>query len=411
MSYSNTCACGGLQAKIQYSMAPGAPRPSNTALRDTSSWMRAQYSALLARPFPRAEWGTPSEFDGRKVWAKYLSAVKDEESCSSCYAFAAAGALADHYNIRTLGAPKIELSGARLVICHSSAQCGGGSLVDAWMGLFLQGTNTTNCFDKKTADGANIFPIGAPEAPVPSCNSMAGKCHDECYNGAPAVFYKARYIYAVPGTAEFGGDESEIRAQIYRFGPITSAFQIYMDFFSTSPSTVYKWDGISPPVAGHAIVIDGWGIDAGQPFWWVRNSWGPYWGDEGYFKIARGTNECKIEENAVMGIARNVAAGDIAVLARYVPPDFLEKYQPVAAPQNTFHLPACSQTIDPVTSITRRALADVQDAALRYGVDTSFSRVAAGQFLGKVSANQAHIAAAFLLLFALAAVLLIVGTR
>ena len=27
----------------------------------------------------------------------------------------------------------------------------------------------------------------------------------------------------------------------------------------------------------------------------VANSWNPYWGENGYFRIVRGTNECNIE--------------------------------------------------------------------------------------------------------------------
>ncbi|KAM7300385.1 uncharacterized protein ISCGN_020949 [Ixodes scapularis] len=41
----------------------------------------------------------------------------------------------------------------------------------------------------------------------------------------------------------------------------------------------------------HAIRILGWGTENGTPYWLVANSWNEYWGDKGYFKILRGTNE------------------------------------------------------------------------------------------------------------------------
>ena len=30
-------------------------------------------------------------------------------------------------------------------------------------------------------------------------------------------------------------------------------------------------------------------------YWLCANSWGPKWGEDGYFRILRGTDECKIE--------------------------------------------------------------------------------------------------------------------
>ena len=54
-------------------------------------------------------------------------------------------------------------------------------------------------------------------------------------------------------------------------------------------------------ITSHVVLIVGYGIDepTGEKYWIVKNSWGEDWGEEGYFRIRRGTDECGIESMAV----------------------------------------------------------------------------------------------------------------
>ena len=47
----------------------------------------------------------------------------------------------------------------------------------------------------------------------------------------------------------------------------------------------------------HSVVIIGWGVDkkTEQKYWIVRNSYGPKWGMNGDFLVARGTNDFGME--------------------------------------------------------------------------------------------------------------------
>lgn len=47
-------------------------------------------------------------------------------------------------------------------------------------------------------------------------------------------------------------------------------------------------------MGGHAVKIVGWGNENGLDYWLCANSFGKYWGDKGYFKMAVG--ECGIAE-------------------------------------------------------------------------------------------------------------------
>ncbi|RCN24413.1 hypothetical protein ANCCAN_29890, partial [Ancylostoma caninum] len=57
-------------------------------------------------------------------------------------------------------------------------------------------------------------------------------------------------------------------------------------------------------VGGHAVRILGWGVDNKTPYWLVANSWNTDWGENGYFRIVRGLNECGIEHAIVAGLPK-----------------------------------------------------------------------------------------------------------
>jgi cathepsin B len=310
--------------------------PTNTILKGDSRAAKQKYQDLIPEPSENLysyireleNIHIPDNFDGKKVWSKYLSSVIDQKECGSCWAFSAVCVLADRFNIHSLGKIHLNLSPVPILLCntHGAANpgalkdlertiklfesvqklygCNGNLLSEAWRMLYTLGTNDVGC-----------MPLDILKWQTPSsCIKLTGPAGDMCadyrfnYNnnteyGTPAKFYSAFQVYAVPGTPKEKSTDISICRDIYKFGPVSSAFEVYKDFYLFDPvKEIYKSNYKGGRVSGHAIVIDGWGIENGVKYWWVRNSWGPEWGINGYFRIIRGENHCKIEENVITGL-------------------------------------------------------------------------------------------------------------
>ena len=132
---------------------------------------------------------------------------------------------------------------------------------------------------------------------LPPCGDIQNtpKCTKSCQNNATFASDKhfGASSYAVPS------DVASIQTEIMTNGPVEGSFTVYADFPSYK-SGVYQ-HVYGDELGGHAIKIFGWGTDSGTDYWWVANSWNTDWGDNGFFKIKRGTDECGIEDGIVAG--------------------------------------------------------------------------------------------------------------
>jgi len=129
--------------------------------------------------------------------------------------------------------------------------------------------------------------------PTPACKKICNLKYIKLYNKDK---HFASSAYGVDS------DESAIRSEIYANGPVSAAFDVYEDFL-TYKTGVYK-HLTGDLLGGHAVKILGWGNEGGSDYWLVANSWNEDWGDQGFFKIVRGTDECGIEDEIYAGMPK-----------------------------------------------------------------------------------------------------------
>ena len=58
------------------------------------------------------------------------------------------------------------------------------------------------------------------------------------------------------------------------------------------------------------MVAVGFGTEEGKPYWIVKNSWGKFWGDEGFVKIAQKNNLCGVLTNEPIFVSLNKKQDD-----------------------------------------------------------------------------------------------------
>jgi len=223
----------------------------------------------------------PKEFDARKQWPALMHPIRDQAQCGSCWAFSGSEVLSDRFAIASGKASPV-LSPEDMVSCDTGDMgCGGGMLDNLWEYLVKTGIVTDSC-----------FPYGAGTGVAPAC---AAKCAD---SEAFTKFKASDYFHLT--------SVADVQAEIMKNGPVQAAFMVYKSFLSYK-SGIYskKWYAFwDQELGGHAVKIVGWGEENNIAYWTVANSWSTSWGEDGYFRIKRGDDNCKFEDMIFAGHAQ-----------------------------------------------------------------------------------------------------------
>ena len=112
----------------------------------------------------------------------------------------------------------------------------------------------------------------------------------------PADYILTDYHYVQTDKLTLAGKIKTIKQAVLEYGPVATNMIFYQDL-DRYKRGIYVYDGKSDEQGGHWVVIIGWKDDPdvmNGGYWICRNSWGPEWGENGYFKIAYG--HCGIDD-------------------------------------------------------------------------------------------------------------------
>jgi cathepsin B len=240
------------------------------------------FQSILQLPEGELNAALPDNFLVKDKWPACVHQIRNQESCGSCWAFAASEVLSDRFCIASQGQINVVLSPQDMVSCDKSNMgCNGGYLDKSWTYLTNTGIVEDSCYPYTSGSGT-----------TGTCKVNGGKC----VNGTPAKKYKALSFRSYTNV-------NDIKNDIFTNGPVETGFLIYQDFMSYR-SGIYKKTSNSL-LGGHAVKVVGWGLDAATKtqYWVVANSWGTSWGEQGHFRIAIG-NCCNFESSMMSGMAR-----------------------------------------------------------------------------------------------------------
>ncbi|XP_030645096.1 cathepsin S, ortholog 1 [Chanos chanos] len=196
----------------------------------------------------------------------FVTQVRMQGTCGSCWAFSAAGALEGQLK-RTRG-KLVTLSPQNLIDCSTkfgNHGCKGGFMTDAFQYVIKNhGIDSDASYPYTGMDGWCQY-----EAEFRAANCSSYRCLPR-------------------------GDEEALRAGLATVGPISVAIDASRPKFIFYRRGVYRDPSCSKRV-NHGVLLVGYGSLHGQDYWLVKNSWSVHYGDEGYVLMARNRhNQCGI---------------------------------------------------------------------------------------------------------------------
>jgi len=221
--------------------------------------------AQFVQPSLKASATYAESFDWRNKDGKdWMTPVKSQSSCGSCWAFSAIGVVEAAVNIYANDPDiDIDLSEQHLISdCCSAGDCSGGWPDWALKYVRDMGVSEESCFPYTRRNGA--------------CAPCSG------WDENPWKIENYKYV---------SSSKDAFKSALQEYGPLSVVLSVPDDWF-------YYRGGVYEPAwtatdgvgwANHAVVLVGW--DDSEGCWIIKNSWGSGWGENGYARVLYGNLE------------------------------------------------------------------------------------------------------------------------
>jgi cathepsin F len=221
----------------------------------------------------------PKAWDWRQKGA--VTPVKNQAACGSCWAFSTTGNIEGQWFLQKK--KLLSLSEQELVDCDKIDDgCNGGFPSDAYKEIIRLGGLETE----------DSYPYIAEDE----------KC----------LLNKSMEAVYINSSVAISKNEADMAAWCAARGPMSIGINaMAMQFY---------WGGISHPwslfcnpiLLDHGVLIVGYGVQPSkhpwlwkdEPYWIVKNSWGPDWGEQGYYRVYRGGGTCGVNQMVTSAIVK-----------------------------------------------------------------------------------------------------------
>jgi len=224
---------------------------------------------------PSSYTNLPDSVDWRNHNA--VTSVKNQGQCGSCWAFSSTAAVEGAWAIAKN--ELIDLSEQELVDCatgikYGSMGCSGGQMEGAFKYVMNNGLCSYDSYPYTSG-------ITKQSGSCNSCKSVVSI--SSCFNIKQ-------------------NNQLSLKAAVAQ-QPVSIAIEADTRYFQSYSGGILS-DVNCGTTLDHGVLIVGYGIENGQKYWTIKNSWGTSWGENGYVRIARSDSE---NDPGICGVAMSTS--------------------------------------------------------------------------------------------------------